>query len=229
MNIADSILVVDDDPVVRRLIAACLEKAGYRVAQTEDAEGLRAWAAADPPDLVILDIGLPDGDGLALARDLRARSDLGIIMVTERGTPDERALGIEVGADDYLAKPVYPRELLARVKAVLDRRAGTVRAAGRLRFADWLFEPGKRRVCDASGTAVPLTPAEFDLLEVLIRRAGRIQSREALMAALGTEDDESGLRSVDILVSRLRKKLGAPLIETCRGHGYRFAAPLEKG
>ena len=229
MSVTDSILVVDDDPVVRRLIAACLEKAGYRVAQAEDATGLRAWLTAEPPDLVVLDLNLPDGDGLSLARELRARSDLGIIMVTERGAPDDRALGIEVGADDYLPKPVYPRELLARVRSVLERRAGLFRPGARLRFADWIMDLGERKVSDAQGNAVSLTPAEFDLLHVLARRAGRMQSREALMAALGTEDEESGLRSIDILVSRLRKKLaGPPVIETCRGHGYRFGATVEK-
>lgn len=230
MSLSDSILVVDDDPVVRRLVAACLEKAGYRVAQAEDAAGLRAWMATEPPDLVVLDISLPDGDGLSLARELRGQSDVAIVMVTERGAPDDRALGIETGADDYLPKPVYPRELLARVKSVLDRRAGLFRPGARLRFAGWVMDLGEHRLSDEAGNAVALTPAEFDLLQVLARRAGRVQSREALLAAIGTEDEESGLRSVDILVSRLRKKLpGPPLIETSRGQGYRFAAKVEKG
>lgn len=235
MNVKSSILVVDDDETVRALIAASVAKAGYRVEQAEDAAGMRAWLATGQFDLVVLDVNLPDGNGLSLTRDLRTHSDVGVIMVTERGGPDDRALGIELGADDYLPKPVYPRELLARVKSVLERRAGLrgAGAANRLRFAGWTIDLGGRVVLDQLGRAADLTPAEFDLLHILASRAGRIQSREVLMAALGSDEGDSGLRSIDILISRLRKKLGGdddrPLIETCRGHGYRFVPTISRG
>lgn len=234
MTVRSAILVVDDDEAVRALIAACMDKAGYRVEQAEDAAGLWAWLANGGIDLVLLDVNLPDGDGLGLTRQLRAQSDVPVILVTERGAPDDRALGIEIGADDYLPKPVYPRELLARVKSVLERRAGGRGggAATRLRFAGWTLDGASRAVLDSLGRAADLTPAEFDLLHILASRAGRVQSRDTLMAALGSDDAESGPRSIDILVSRLRKKLGddqAALIETCRGHGYRFAAAVNRG
>lgn len=225
------ILVVDDDEAVRGIIAACAAKAGYRVDQAEDAAGLRAWLDHGGIDLILLDVTLPDGNGLALAREARAKCDVAIIMVTEKGAPDDRALGLEIGADDYLAKPVYPRELLARIKNVLDRRTGARPDGGRLvRFADWILDSQERVVRDGTGRALDLTPAEFDLLVVLVSRAGRMQSRDQLMEALGSAEAESGPRSVDILVSRLRKKLGGDdLIETCRGHGYRFTAKVTRG
>lgn len=234
MSVKSSILVVDDDETIRALIVASAVRAGYRVEQAGDAAGMRAWLATGQIDLVVLDVNLPDGDGLSLTRDLRTHSDVGVIMVTERGGPDDRALGIEIGADDYLPKPVYPRELLARVKSVLERRAGLRGngVANRLRFAGWTLDIAGRAVLDHLGRAADLTPAEFDLLHILASRAGRIQSRDVLMAALGSDDAESGPRSIDILISRLRKKLvsdDSPLIETCRGHGYRFVPGVSRG
>lgn len=230
------ILVVDDDPAVRAVIAACVAKAGYRVDQAEDAAALRAWLDHGGIDLVLLDVTLPDGDGLALAREVRARGGIGVIMVTERGAPDDRALGLESGADDYLAKPIYPRELLARIRNVLERRAPAAPPGGnphRLRFGPWALDTAERVVSGTLGRALELTPAEFDLLAVLVTRAGRMQSRDQLMDALGSADTEAGPRSIDILISRLRKKLdggdGPSLIETCRGHGYRFTAKVVRG
>lgn len=226
------ILVVDDDPAVRAIIAACAAKAGYRVEQAEDAAEMRAHLALADFDLVLLDVNLPDGDGLELARELRAKGDVGIIMVTERDSPDDRALGIELGADDYLPKPVYARELLARINSVLERRAGTRRGGGQalLCFGGWRLDVDNRALLDGTGRAAELTPAEFDLLTVLVSRAGRIQSRDRLMDALGSAETEAGPRSIDILVSRLRKKLGdEAVLETVRGHGYRFAAKVSRG
>ena len=140
---------------------------------------------------------------------------------------------MEIGADDYLAKPVYPRELLARIKNVLDRRAGPRAAGGSHRhdFAGWTLDSAERVVTDVQGRPLDLTPAEFDLLAVLVTRAGRVQTRDQLMDSLGSAETEAGPRSIDILISRLRKKLdddGSGLIETCRGHGYRFTAKVTK-
>ncbi|WP_041795196.1 response regulator transcription factor [Pararhodospirillum photometricum] len=229
MTTTAHVLVVDDDPVVRAVLTACLSRAGYRVDEAEDAAGLKAWLAQGGLDLVVLDVKLPDGDGMALAREVRARGGIGIIMVTERGTPDDRALGLEIGADDYLPKPVYPRELLARVRNVLERRA-PLRTGSLLVFGPWRLDPRERRVSDALGRVLDLTPAEFDLLNVLVTRAGRLQSRDQLQDALGAADTDAGPRSIDILISRLRKKLNAPeMIETCRGQGYRFTAAVTRG
>lgn len=224
------ILVVDDDPAVRAVISACAVRAGYRVDEAEDAAGLRAWLEHGGLDLILLDVSLPDGNGLALAREVRAKLDVGIIMVTEKGSPDDRALGIEIGADDYLPKPVYPRELLARMKNVLEHRSSRRAPGGTLiSFGEWLFNEAGRQVHDREGRPLELTPAEFDLLAVLVKRAGRLQSRDQLMDALGSADTEAGPRSIDILISRLRKKLGADdLIETLRGHGYRFTAKISR-
>lgn len=231
MPASTHILVVDDDPVVRAVITACVAKAGYRVDAAEDAAGLKAWLDHGGIDLVLLDVNLPDGDGMALARQVRARGGMGIIMVTERGAPDDRAHGLEIGADDYLPKPVYPRELLARIRNVLERRVAvpTEGNANRLNFGDWQLDSVERQVRDGLGRVLELTPAEFDLLAVLVGRAGRMQSRDQLMEAVGTADSEAGSRSIDILISRLRKKMGAELIETCRGHGYRFTAKVRRG
>jgi len=232
---SERILVVDDDEAARSLMAAIASKAGYRVTTAADATAMRRILAAGTTDLVLLDVNLPDGDGLGLARELKARSNIGIIMVTERGAPEDRALGIEIGADDYLPKPVFPRELLARIRNVLDRTM--VRSdplGGRLRFAGWSLDPGSRVLEDAQGRGPRLTPAEFDLLAFLAGRPGRILTRDQLIDAVGSTESESGPRSVDILISRLRHKLaehgeGATLIETCRGHGYRFTPRVTRG
>lgn len=230
-NPVGHILVVDDDPAVRAVIRACVAKAGYRVDEAEDAAGCAAWLAHGGIDLILLDVNLPDGDGLTLARRARQQGGAAVILVTERDTPDDRALGLEIGADDYLPKPVYPRELLARIKNVLDRRSGPTPTPGtKLHFPGWTLDQAERVVADPLGRALDLTPAEFDLLAILVTRAGRMQSRDQLMAALGSAETESGPRSIDILISRLRKKLDADsLIETCRGHGYRFTGKVTRG
>lgn len=229
-GIRQRILVVDDDAAVRALMLACVGNAGFRVDAAADAAECRAMLDGYGVDLVLLDLNLPDGNGLTLAREIRARHGVAVIMVTERGSPDERAQGLEIGADDYIAKPVYPRELLARIRNVLERRAGSLANPASphlLRLGRWTLDTLNRTLTGGDGRALDLTPAEFDLIAILASRMGRIQSRDALMDALGSAETEAGPRSIDILISRLRKKLGADggMIETCRGHGYRFVAP----
>lgn len=233
------ILVVDDDAAVRALLSAYVKSGGFRVSAAADAADARAFLDLGDVDLVLLDLNLPDANGMALAREVMTRWNVAVIMVTERTAPEDRADGLELGAEDYLPKPVYPRELLARLRKALDNRGPRPmgRPPGRvlpvLAFEGWSLDTANRTLADARGRRVELTPAEFDLLAILVERAGRLQSRDQLMRAIGTDESDSGARSVDILISRLRRKLGetdgARLIETCRGHGYRFSAPVRRG
>ena len=229
------ILVVDDDPAVRAMLEAYVKSGGYRVSEAEDATDARGHLELGGIDLVLLDLNLPDANGMVLARELMKRFGVSIVMVTERNSPEDRADGLELGADDYLPKPVYPRELLARLRKALDNRVTRPAGSGARQlwcFQGWSLDPQNRVLLDDQDERVDLTPAEFNLLAYLAGRPGRLLSREQLMSALGSDDGESGMRSVDILISRLRKKLGdgdhARMIETCRGHGYRFVAEVRR-
>ncbi|GAA0585554.1 response regulator [Caenispirillum bisanense] len=227
------VLVVEDEGAVREMIAAFLSNAGYAVRTAADGFAMQSILESEPVDLLLLDLNLPDCDGLEVARSLRARSRLGIIMVTARDEPEDRARGLELGADDYITKPFFPRELLARVRNVLDRSGGNLDmvAPDVLSFGRWVMDRANRRLVSTDGRDPALTAAEFDLLCALMDRPGQLLSREALAAAVDDKKPDAGARSVDILVSRLRKKLGddGSLIETLRGHGYRFTARVERG
>ncbi|EKV27497.1 two component transcriptional regulator, winged helix family [Caenispirillum salinarum AK4] len=228
------ILVVEDDGAVREMIAAFLSNAGYDVQTAADGFAMQQVLESAPVDLLLLDLGLPDCDGLEVARALRARSKLGIIMVTSRDEPDARADGLETGADDYITKPFFPRELLARVRNVLDRAGGgnlDMVAAQTAVFGGWIMDRPNRRVVSEDGRAAALTGAEFDLLAALVDQPGVLLTREALAAAVAEKKPGAGPRAIDILVSRLRRKLDddGTLIETCRGHGYRFAGVVARG
>lgn len=226
------VLVVEDVKEVRAMLIACLEAAGYAAAGAGDAAAMRRALDAERFELILLDVRLPDADGVALLRALREKSDIGIIIVSSRAAPHERANGLESGADDYLSKPVYPRELVARVRNVLERRAAARAAApdeARLRLGDWTVDRDNRTVLRDDGRSAALTRAEFDLLCLLAQRPGRTMSREALAELMGSADGAENLRKIDVLISRIRRKL-APgvdgrLIETCRGYGYRLARP----
>ena len=184
--------------------------------------------------MVLLDLNLPDANGMILAREMMSKWNVRIIMVTERVAPEDRADGLELGADDYLPKPVFPRELLARLSRVLAQRPKkSVDKHLAYHFEGWALNVGNRSLFAPNHQKVELTPAEFDLLAILVEHAGLLQTRERLIEATGGADGEAGVRSIDILVSRLRKKLGfgqqSKMIETCRGHGYRFGAPVTCG
>lgn len=240
MGEAKKILVVEDDGAVREMIAAYLTNAGYMTLPAADGFAMQAALESQAVDLVLLDLNLPDSDGLELLRHIRARSRLGIIIVTSRDTPEERALGLEIGADDYVTKPFFPRELLARVRNVLDRNAAGVgnaalRGGPMERFAGWTLDREGRQVTADDGSRPALTPAEFDVLAYLVANPQTIIPRELLADQITDRRGANpGGRAIDILISRLRAKLGDDgaeerLIETVRGRGYRLTAEVTAG
>lgn len=229
------ILVVEDDPVARGLLTGYFRNEGYRISESDNGDEVIDRLAADPAELVLLDIRLPGTDGLTLTRTLRAASDIGIILVTSKKDMTDRIVGLEMGADDYVTKPFEPRELLARARNLI-RRVRQAPAAGAaapeaLCFEGWRLEPGRRLLIEAAGGEVPLTEAEFQLLRTLLDNAGRTLSRERLMTRLNGRDWVPSDRTVDVLLGRLRKKLGDDptrprLIVTVRGSGYMFTAAV---
>jgi len=231
------VLVVDDETDVRATLRDYLSAHGYEVVEAESGEAMRAALAQSRPDVVLLDIGLPGEDGLSLARYLRERYDLAIIMVTGAGEVVDRIVGLEVGADDYVAKPFDLRELLARLKSVLRRYQGDgarsdADHAGennrRIAVGELVLEVDARRLLDQDGTEIPLTAMELDLLKVLAERPNRVLSRDQLLNLTCNRDWDPYDRSIDIRVARLRRKIEADpdnprIIKTVRGHGYMFA------
>ena len=229
-NTATSILVVDDDPSVRTAVADFLTAQGYRVLLAEDGVAMRRILEADDISLVLLDVMLPGDDGLSLARELRQRPDIGVIMLSARGREIDRVTGLEMGADDYLAKPASPRELLARIRAV-QRRYQTKdapRPAGlRYIFDGWSLDPVRRVLGDPQGLLISLSEGEFELLLAFVENPQRVLSRDQLLELARGEQSEAFDRAVDVQVSRLRRKLRQCLdgeaIRTIRGEGYFFA------
>ncbi|MFG2127100.1 response regulator transcription factor [Streptomyces sp. NPDC048751] len=227
------VLVVDDDPTVSEVVAGYLDRAGFTVDVAADGPTAVAQAASRQPDLVVLDLMLPGMDGLEVCRRIRAAGPLPVIMLTARGDEEDRILGLEVGADDYVTKPFSPRELVLRVESVL-RRAGVPTAARAGAVEPWLragplaLDPAARRAT-RSGTELALTAREFDLLEYFIRHPGQATSREQLMQRVwGWEFGD--LSTVTVHVRRLREKVeddpAQPrLISTVWGVGYRFDPP----
>lgn len=229
------LLVVDDDAEVRRLLGDYLGGQGYRVDGCADSAALRQALAAQVPDLVLLDVGLPGEDGLSLARFLREHHDLPVIMISGAGTPLDRIIGLEVGADDYLAKPFELRELLARVRSVL-RRYRTVPAAPEpvepqpaaptgIPLGRFRLELDSRRLLDEQGADIELTAMEFDLLQAFAQRPNRPLSRDQLLNLTQNRDWNPFDRSIDIRIARLRRKLEDDpekprIIRTLRGVGY---------
>jgi two-component system, OmpR family, response regulator len=239
MDLGYQILIVDDEPAIRELIQTYLEQEGYCVLTAEDGEALRCVMAGTPVDLVILDLGLPKEDGLSLTRYLREHYHAAIIIVTGKGETVDRIVGLEIGADDYIAKPFDLRELLARVRSVLRRTHKTPppKADGRVsdlvRFAGWQLDLGSRRLVSPEGGEIPLTTGEFNLLAVFVRHPNRVLSRDELIDL--THHREAGPfdRSIDVQVGRLRRKIEADpeqplLIKSVRAAGYIFTPPIER-
>jgi two-component system OmpR family response regulator len=231
------VLVVDDDSAMRTMIADYLADQNVRVSVAPDGREMRRVLAAGGVDLVVLDLKLGKEDGLAIVRALRAESSLPIIVLTgHRRESVDRVVGLELGADDYLTKPFSPRELLARIHAVL-RRSPSPRPDGdgkrtRYRFAGWELSLRTRRLVSPAGETVALTKGEFGLLTVFLQSPQRVLTREHLLAASRVHDNEVFDRSIDVQILRLRRKLevdpSAPaLIKTERGVGYVFAAPVD--
>ncbi len=221
---AARVLLIDDDERLNALLTEYLGKFGYTVrAATRPSTGLRSLKT-DPPDLVILDVMLPEMDGLAVCRKIRESSRVPVIMLTARGEVSDRIVGLELGADDYLPKPFEPRELVARIQAVLRRRVdgeADVARAGHVEV-NWTT-----RAARVGGRELSLTTAEFELLGFLVRNHGKVLSRERIMEGTHDINWASYDRSIDVLISRLRQKLGddpkrPTFVRTVRGVGYSF-------
>lgn len=231
------IAIVDDDPTLRNRLKKFLEKEGFRATAIGDGQALRALVEEDPPALVLMDLQLPGEDGLSLTRYLRERTDIPVLILTGKGETIDRVVGLEMGADDYLAKPFSLRELLARIKIILRRVAPresqaadavTASPSDCLRFGDWVMDFTAIELRDSDGKAVHLTTAEFRLLEALVRNPGRTLSRDRLIDAMADRSWHPTDRSVDLHISHLRKKIEGDsrkpsLIKTVRGFGYVFA------
>ena len=237
MSATPHILLIDDDREIRDLLAKFLDRHGMRVTAARDGrDARRAWPAGHF-QMVILDLMLPGESGLDLARWLRGISDVPILMLTAMGDETDRIIGLELGADDYLPKPFNPRELLARIRAVMrrtsERGAKAVEAARGFRFMGWRLEPARRRLLDPDGTEVPLTGGEYDLLAALVERANQVLTRDMLLDLLRGRQAGPFDRAIDVAISRLRRKLGrdgeeSQFIKTVRGGGYVFACDVER-
>lgn len=224
------VLVVDDDAEVRQLLQDYLGAHGYRVQGCADSAALRQALQLELPDLVLLDVGLPGEDGLSLARFLREHHDLAVIMISGAGTPLDRIIGLEVGADDYLAKPFDPRELLARVKTVMRRyrredREEPAQEQDGIRLGRFVLDLQRRQLLDEHAAEVELTAMEFDLLQAFAQRPDRPLSRDQLLNLTQNRDWNPFDRSIDIRIARLRRKLEddpekPQIIRTVRGVGY---------
>jgi len=229
------LLVVDDDDELRALLQTYLGEQGFAVTSVADGAAMRAAMTAESFDLVILDVMMPGEDGLALCRDLRAKSRIPILMLTARGDELDRIIGLEMGADDYLPKPFHPRELLARIRSILRRvqDAAGEGPARELRFNGWTLDLGARHLVGADGVAVPLSSGEFRLLQALAENANRVMSRDRLMDVLSGREAGPFDRSVDVMISRLRRRLGddgrePEIIKTVRNEGYLLAVKVER-
>ncbi|HUJ37095.1 MAG TPA: response regulator transcription factor [Hyphomicrobium sp.] len=235
------ILIVDDEVEVRRLLEAGLKAEGYAVSEAADGAGLMAMLEKKPVDLITLDVRLGGEDGFNLAREVRAKNNVPIIMISGKGDMIDRVVGLELGADDYIAKPFHMREVLARVRAVLRRyetqgaepaRASPAEKSRRFEFDGWVLDAGRRALVNPEGKDCELTTAEFNLLLLLVERPGRVLSRDELMDLLKGHDWTPLDRSIDGLVARLRKKIERgevpQLVKTVRGVGYVFAAQVRR-
>ncbi|MFD2642837.1 response regulator [Pseudomonas japonica] len=230
------VLIVDDDPLIRDLLHAYLSQEGYDVHCADTAEGAEAFLARHAVDLVLLDIRLPGKDGLTLTRELRVRSEVGIILITGRNDDIDRIVGLECGADDYVIKPLNPRELVSRAKNLV-RRVRCAQAAQPAvghtlkQFADWALDSDRRRLIDPAGGETLLTHGEFQLLSVFLRNSGHTLTRDQLMDQIRNREWVPNDRSIDVLVGRLRRKLHddpaePQLIITIHGTGYLFTASV---
>ena len=236
LNASPHILVVEDDVEISRLIRRYLRDNDFYVSVVADGRTLNRVLDDSRIDLIVLDLMLPGDDGLTLCRRLRTRSGVPVIMLTAKGDELDRIIGLEMGADDYLPKPFNPRELLARIRAVLRRASAASQAVDRnarmLTFLDWRIDCRLRELRDPQGTRIVLTGAEFALLQVLCERAGRVLSREQLLDRTQSRSAGSLERSIDVLTSRLRRKIerdphDPAIIKTVRSGGYLFAPPVE--
>jgi two-component system OmpR family response regulator len=238
MSSALHIAVIDDHKDIRELLVRYLGDHGYRVSAAESAAAFRRQLENSAPDLLVLDIMMPGDDGLTLCRELRAKSQIPIIFLTAMIEDTDRIVGLEMGADDYVTKPFNPRELLARIKAVMRRTQSlpptrTAVRAERIHFEDKVLDVGRREVVGPDSVAVPLSNTEFRLLCVFLERPGVVLSRDQLLDLTSGRPADVWDRSIDNQVSRLRRKIEKDpaqpaLIKTCWGDGYQFVGKVRK-
>lgn len=234
------ILIVDDDPQIGDLLSEYLERHGYRVSVARDGHEMKRVMKRVKVDLVVLDIMLPGDDGLVLCRFLRETSELPIIMLSAVGEEADRVVGLEVGADDYLAKPFSPRELLARIKALVRRTTGVLAEQRKARqvakmpniyFKEWTLDQNKRRLIAPDGVAVPLSAGEYELLVAFLENPQRTLNRDQLLDLTRGREAMPYDRTIDVQIARLRKKIekdpkNPQIIVTVRGDGYQFNAAV---
>lgn len=240
MSSPNLILVVDDEPEIRTLLRRCFERDGFAVAEAKNGAEMRAHIDAPGLAVVTLDLTLGGEDGLELAREIRARNNVPIIMITGKGDTIDRVVGLELGADDYITKPFQLREVLARVRAVLRRYAAVPQTSeasaaeeDRYAFDDMILDVGRRTLCNHDGTTRDLTTAEFNLLHIFVKRPRRVLSRDNIMDLLKGHEWSPLDRSIDALIGRLRKRVEADpnvptLIKTVRGVGYVFTSDAKR-
>lgn len=238
------IFVVDDEAPAREMVGDYLRMHGFAVTLCDGGRSLRQAITRATPDLVVLDLNMPEEDGLSIVRDLKSRTAIPVIMLTATASPIDRVVGLELGADDYLAKPAELRELLARIRSVLRRSSGTrpvtavsappsePAAAKKIRFGTKWLDMDARALQDDGGTEYPLTPSEFGLLQVFAANPRRVLSRERLLELANARDSEAFDRAIDIRIMRIRRKIepdpsNPVVIKTVRGGGYVFS-PDEK-
>lgn len=236
----EHLVIVDDDPTLRNRLKKYLEREGFRVSAADGGEALRTIMRDDAADLVIMDLMMPGEDGLTLTRQLRETSDAGIVILTGKGDTVDRIVGLEIGADDYIAKPFELRELLARIRSVLRRTGATVKTDAptdpgteRVQFAGWRLDLERRELFSAGGEEIHLTTAEFGLLAAFVRSPNRPLDRDRLLDELGGRDWQPYDRSIDLHISHLRRKLeddpkSPRLIKTVRGAGYMLSVSVER-
>jgi len=238
MSRPDNILIVDDDMEIRTLLRKYLHEHGYSVSSAADGAAMWRILAHTPVDLIILDLMLPGDDGLVLCRKLRADRETPVIMLTALGDTTDRIVGLEMGADDYLAKPFEPRELLARIKAVLHRArtlpgASKIRISGKIRFAGWTMDTNARHLLSPDGVVIPLSGGEFSLLSVFLSHPNHVLSRDQLLELARGREANPFERSIDVQIGRLRRRLGddgkePEIIKTVRNAGYVLAVTVKE-
>ena len=238
MTNPESILIVDDDPRILRLVSHYLKREGYSIQTVTSAREAREQLSFLPPDLIILDVGLPGEDGFTLARDIRTQTNIPIIMLTGRTDTVDKVVGLELGADDYITKPFEERELLARIRSVLRRCRVTApvpaKVGGIAHFAGWRLDLTRHELLTATGESIYLTGHEFRLLQAFVLHPNRVLSRDELMDQIAGRNWNPFDRSIDVLIAKLRKKIEPnptqpTLIKAIRGEGYKLTTEVVIG